>query len=503
MNIKNKLYISAGISIVLVVALVSMVLVTSGRIAEENKKHQLLMDVYKSVSELDIVTYDYLLHREKRMEHQWNIKHDSLGEILDGLAEEEGLKSIRADYATLGNLFSQVTENYRERQEYIREGASQKKIDALTGLEERLVAQLLITSHSIIADASRLAEEAHTEATETQRVASNLTVILMIVLAIAITTSSLIIARSISKPLTRLADYSRRVGEGEYTADIEIKGKDEVASVASDVKSMVGQLRKHREHLEELVEERTSDLKARTTELEWANTEVTAINKELEAFAYSVSHDLRAPLRAIDGFSQILVEDYGDKLDENGQHQLDVIQGSARQMGQLIDDLLAFSRLGRKGMSMSEIDMGVLAQEVFEQLHLGTPGRAVKLKVDTLPPADGDRAMIREVLVNFLSNAMKFTRPGKAPVIEVTGTVDENENVYSVKDKGVGFDMKYGDKLFQVFQRLHSAEEYEGTGIGLALVQRIIHRHGGRVWAKGKVNKGATFYFTLPGKSDK
>jgi len=242
MKIKNRLYISAGISIVLVVTLVSLVFVTSGRIAEENEKHQVLMNVYESVAELDILAYDYLLHREKRMEHQWNTKHDSLGEILDGLAEEEGLKSIRADYATVGNLFLQVTENYRERQEYVEEGASQEKIDVAIGLEERLVTQLLITSHSIITDASRLAEEARTEATEAQRVASNLTVILMIALAIAITISSLLIARSISKPLTRLADYSRRVGEGDYTVDIEIKGKDEVASVASDVKSMVGQL---------------------------------------------------------------------------------------------------------------------------------------------------------------------------------------------------------------------------------------------------------------------
>ncbi len=287
----------------------------------------------------------------------------------------------------------------------------------------------------------------------------------------------------------------------------------------TDRKQAEEELKKHRDHLEELVKERTGELDKRISEVEQLNSamvnlledlrvsndmlEMTAhqlqeANKERESFSYSVSHDLRAPLRAIDGFSQILVEDYGDKLDENGQHQVDVIQGSARQMGQLIDDLLTFSRMGRKGMSMSEIDMGALVGEVFEQLQLGEAERTARLNIDTLPPAPGDRAMIREVLVNFLSNAMKFTRPGKLPVIEVTGRVDENENVYSVKDKGVGFDMKYADKLFQVFQRLHSAEEYEGTGIGLALVQRIIRRHGGRVWAEGKVNKGATFYFSLP-----
>jgi len=209
------------------------------------------------------------------------------------------------------------------------------------------------------------------------------------------------------------------------------------------------ELNEHRERLEEMVSKEN---------LEAATRQLSDANKELESFSCSVSHDLRAPLRAIDGFSQMLVEDSGDKLDADGHRKLSVICDSARNMGQLIDDLLSFSRLGRKGMSMSEIDMGVLAKEVFKQLQLGETEQSARLNIDTLPPAKGDRAMIREVLVNFLSNAMKFTRPGKAPVIEVTGTVDENENVYSVKDKGVGFDMKYVDKVFQVFQRLHSAE---------------------------------------------
>ncbi|GAI50845.1 unnamed protein product, partial [marine sediment metagenome] len=225
------------------VALVSMVLVTSGRMAEENKKHQLLMDTYKSISELDIVTYDYLLHREERMEHQWNIKHDSLREILDGLAEEEGLKSIRADYATLGTLFSQVTENYRERQEYIQEGASQEKIDAITGLEERLVAQLLITSQSLITDASRLAEEAQAEAAEAQRLAANLTVILMVILAITVTTSSLLVARSISKPLDELTRGAEIIGKGDLEHKVAVKSKDELGQLAAAFNEMTGSLK--------------------------------------------------------------------------------------------------------------------------------------------------------------------------------------------------------------------------------------------------------------------
>ena len=483
MNIKNKLYISAGISIVLVVALVSVVLVTSGRIAEENKKHQLLMDVYESVSELDIVTYDYLLHREERMEHQWNMKHDSLGEILDGLAEEEGLKSIRADYATLGNLFSQITANYEEGQKYIREGASQEKIDAITGLEERLVAQLLITSHSIITDASRLAEEAHTEATEAQRVAANLTLTSMIILAITVTTSSLLIARSISKPLTRLADYSRRVGEGEYTADIEIKGKDEVASVASDVKSMVGQLQKHREHLEELVEERTSEL--------------TAVNKELEAFSYSVSHDLRAPLRSIDGFSQILIEDYPDKLDEQGKDYLNRVRSASQRMAQLIDDMLKLSRVTRSEMRRETVDLSALAQSIVEELQETQPERQVDFAIAPGLTSNGDSQLLRQLMENLLSNAWKFTGHHPQARIEFGATQVDGKEAFFVRDNGVGFDMAYADKLFGVFQRLHSQEEFPGTGVGLATVQRIAHRHGGQVRAEGKVEEGATFYFTL------
>jgi len=232
--------------------------------------------------------------------------------------------------------------------------------------------------------------------------------------------------------------------------------------------------------------------------LDFRTQQLASANTELDAFAYSVSHDLRAPLRAIIGFSQMLVEDYGDKHDAEGQRQLDIIQDSARNMGQLIDDLLDFSRLGRKGMSMSDIKMDQLAEEVFEKLMHGETDQKVQLTVDTLPPAMGDRSMIREVLLNLLSNAIKFTEPKEIAVIEVSGTGDGDEVIYSVKDNGVGFDMKYADKLFQVFQRLHSAEEFEGTGIGLALVHRIISKHGGRVWGEGKVNEGATFYFSLP-----
>jgi len=253
MNIKNKLYISAGISIVLVVALVSVVLVTSGRVAEESKKHELLDDVRSGVSELDVVTYDYLLHREKRMEQQWNIRYSSLGEILEK-AEEEEMKSIHADYAALGGLFSQVTANYEKRQKLIQEGASQVKIDVAIGLEERLVAQLLITSHSIFTDAFRLAEDAQAEVMEAQRLAANMTLILMTILAITVATSSLVVARNISKPLAELTKGAEIIGKGDLEHKVDIKTRDELGELAAAFNKMTGNLirniteRKRAEH---------------------------------------------------------------------------------------------------------------------------------------------------------------------------------------------------------------------------------------------------------------
>ncbi|HEV2664644.1 MAG TPA: PAS domain S-box protein [Blastocatellia bacterium] len=235
-------------------------------------------------------------------------------------------------------------------------------------------------------------------------------------------------------------------------------------------------------------------------ELEQRVAERTA---ELEAFSYSVSHDLRTPLLTIDGFSRMLLDDYADRLDAEGQRLLKTICSNSQNMGRLIDDLLAFSRIGRQEMRPAEIKMSELAAAVCAELTATAPERKLKFNLQPLPPARGDQSMIRQVFVNLLSNAIKFTGPKEVAVIEVGAAEEENHNVYYVKDNGVGFEMKYADKLFGVFERLHSEDEFAGTGVGLAFVQRILHRHGGRVWAEGKVGEGATVYFTLPHKGRK
>lgn len=221
-------------------------------------------------------------------------------------------------------------------------------------------------------------------------------------------------------------------------------------------------------------------------------------NQELEAFAYSVSHDLRVPLRAIDGFSRILLEDYEDTLDEEGIRLLNIVRENTAKMGHLIDDILLLSRASRQEMVLNEIDIAALAKSVYNEFQTDTNDRNIEFSVGNLPNVYGDRSMLGQVFQNLIGNAIKFTRNRETAIIEVGGKEKGKEIVYYVRDNGAGFDMKYINKLFGLFQRLHSPEEFEGTGVGLSIVQRVIRRHGGRVWGEGSVDGGATIYFTIP-----
>lgn len=240
------------------------------------------------------------------------------------------------------------------------------------------------------------------------------------------------------------------------------------------------------------------DVEAERAKTAMAKASLEAVNKELEAFSYSVSHDLRAPLRAISGFSEAIQEDYASVLDSEGKRYFGLIQDNAHKMGRLVDDLLTFSRLGRQEIIRTEVDINTLVKGICDELIASSQDRDIKFDIQKVPAVHGDKAMIRQALVNLFSNAAKFTKNKVSALVEFGSTSNEGEIIFYVKDNGAGFDMRYKDKLFGVFQRLHSTVEFEGTGVGLALVNRIITRHGGRVWAEGEVNKGAVFYFTLP-----
>jgi light-regulated signal transduction histidine kinase (bacteriophytochrome) len=236
----------------------------------------------------------------------------------------------------------------------------------------------------------------------------------------------------------------------------------------------------------------------RTQQLEVANRELETVNKELEAFSYSVSHDLRAPLRTIDGFTHALLEDYDQHLPEEGQNFLTRIRTATRRMAELIDALLSLAGVTRKSLERVSVDLGALATKIFAELQSQQPDRHVSCSISEDLIVNGDRQLLQIALENLIGNAWKFTAKWEDAHIEVGIQEDIGEQIYFIRDNGAGFNMDYKDRLFGAFQRLHSMAEYPGTGIGLATVQRIIHRHGGRIWAESTIGQGTTFYFTIP-----
>ncbi len=324
----------------------------------------------------------------------------------------------------------------------------------------------------------------HTVLEPADRLVRESAVIALVLLTIAAIVGWLL-SRLLTTPLRRVTEAAEAVAESRPSVHIASNRQDELGRLAESFNTMARNVALARAELEQRVEARTAEL--------------SSANRELEAFSYSVSHDLRAPVRAIVGFVQILEEDHGEKLDADARRSLERVKVNARRMGALIDDLLAFSQIGRTPMSRQRINMLQLAQSVVDEAVRTAAPRAIAFTVEPLPPAFGEPSLINQVLVNLVANAVKFTgRRDHASVTIGSRPDGDGATAYFVQDNGAGFDMRHADKLFGVFQRLHKPEDFEGTGVGLAIIDRIITRHGGRVWAEGQVDAGATFYFSLP-----
>src|SRR5688572_2564547 len=307
------------------------------------------------------------------------------------------------------------------------------------------------------------------------------------------------IQRSVTRPVAMLADAARKVSqEQNYAVRVPPTGaNDELGLLVDTFNEMLARIQVRESEVEagnQRYEQLTDELEQR---VEKRTAQLEATNRELEAFTYSVSHDLRAPLRRIDGFAKLLVEEYAGDLPDEARHYLSRVRDGTRQMGLLVDDLLNLARLGRQDVKLQVAGLSSIVERVVTSLKRDAEGRDIDWQIQPLPFVECDPALMEVVFTNLISNAMKYTRPRDRAVIHV-GSIEQNGHpVIYVRDNGVGFSMKYADKLFGVFQRLHRAEDFEGTGVGLATVQRILHKHAGTIWAEAELDKGACFYFTL------
>jgi signal transduction histidine kinase len=300
-----------------------------------------------------------------------------------------------------------------------------------------------------------------------------------------------VVSGRITHPLEQVAQAAGAIAAGDYSRRLAIDRGDELGRLAAAFNVMAGRVAESRDELE-------SRVHARTRELGQYSAELAAANRELEAFSYSVSHDLRAPLRSIDGFAQALAEDYEDRFDDTGRDYLSRIRAAAQRMGMLIDDLLSLSRVSRMELSRADVDLSAIVREIAARLSEQEPGREVRWRIEPEVRVHGDLQLLRVAMDNLLSNAWKFTAKRRDAAIEFgVRNLPEHGRVVVVSDNGAGFDMAHAGKLFGAFQRLHRATEFPGTGVGLATVQRIVRRHGGRIWAEAAVEQGATFFFTV------
>ena len=322
--------------------------------------------------------------------------------------------------------------------------------------------------------------------------------VMVLTLIVALFVASLFAERALVKPVSELSATAHQLAAGNLSARSPVfTSTGEIRHLSEAINSMASRLQERDADLSKAHEE----IRKINTELEQRVTdrtaELTAANQELESFSYSVSHDLRAPLRHLDGFAELLLRQQSGKLDEKGQRHLRIISDAARKMGTLIDDLLVFSRMGRQEMQKARVDTKALVDDAVAQLAPDCSGRSIEWEIADLPVVIGDGAMLKQIWLNLISNAIKYTRPRESARITVGYQEDASQHIFHVRDNGVGFDMRYADKLFGVFQRLHAETEFEGTGVGLANVRRIALRHGGQTWAESEIGQGSTFYFSL------
>lgn len=502
MKIRTRLQILTAASTALVVIMAFLFYWSQQRLAIANKAKNLADEIVSSVFERNTLRNDYLNNDDKRAKEQWFSKQNQLSDLLKSAPDNLVSISNREIFTDIQNKISEssvIFQKILDNRESARNGGRQQPETEV--IENRLVAELLLKFLDTIADARKLQVAGNELIASTQRTAAWVSLSIIVTVALFMIVVAWSIGRIIGKGIESLQHGAAAIGAGDLHYTIPNAAGDEFASVAYAFNTMSSKLAESHAALEEDIVARkvvACEIEGLNQELQHTVSQLRSANQELEAFAYSVSHDLRAPLRAMSGFSEALLEDFGDKLDVEARDYLDEIIIGSRHMGQLIEGLLTLSRSTRGEIRRDLVDLSGMADNIRAELEAAEPNHLVEWVIEPGLSAEGDARMIEVIMKNLLDNAWKYTSGKEKPIILVYSEMEGCEQFFCVADNGAGFDMAHAAKLFQPFQRLHRQDEFPGIGIGLATAQRIVHRHGGTISATSVPHQGARFRFSLP-----
>ncbi len=478
MKISTRERVATAIQLAVIGAIALAIWWTYIEVEDAGRQRREASEIARTLSSLRLATLEYALNHNEQTRAKWHevsqrADHVVASAHFSDQAERELLARIRDRRMQVRQIFAELMSvPANDRLEAV-------SAQLIRSLEAPLLSRLFAVQQENFRDAFHLIDLSSLRANAAQQkllivIFSGLALIAMIKIG-----GSWLIHRHVLVPAARLQHAARQVAAGDWNFEFGLGGEDEIGQLTRDLGSM------------------TQSLRNSLAQVERSNQELAALNTELEAFSYSVSHDLRGPLRAMDGFSLVLIEDYGDKLDEEGKDALGRIRAASQHMGRLIDDLLRLSKVTRAELKMKRVDLTGIAHGVVESLPRDRSGRAVEWAIEDGMTITADTELMRIAMQNLIGNAWKFTGKTENATIRVGTLERDGRKLCFVADNGAGFDVAHADRLFGAFQRLHHAADFSGTGIGLAIVQRIIHRHGGKIWAEAKEGEGATFFFTV------
>lgn len=478
MNIRTKGWLAAATALGTIALISAAIGWANIEVHDADHQRRQTAEIARALNDLRLVTFEYILHRSDRAQ----VQEREASARLDRLLANAPFSSHEAA-EVLADLREHTAAAHRIFEEFLASssapGATTYDAETTKRFEAQLSGRLLVLQQESLTAALRLTDYSSQRINAAQQRVVVVIAIGLALIAITIAGIAWLIGHHVLAPIGRLQQATREVAAGNWSFELVADRRDEIGEMSRNFNAM------------------TQALRDSFAQIEHKNEELAALNKEIEAFSYSVSHDLRAPLRSMDGFSLALLEDYGDKLDDDARDSLNRIRAASQRMGRLIDELLGLSRVTRTELSIRAVNLSAIAHEIAESLKLQHPQRSVQWVIEDGMTVQADKPLMVIAMQNLLENAWKFTGKTEQAVIQV-GTVEEDgsRNCF-VADNGVGFDMTYADRLFGAFQRLHHESEFSGTGIGLAIVQRIFRRHDGRIWVRAKPGQGATFYFNL------